>query len=118
MDTWPTRFIALALALALFPGAFEALENAIHLVTKGHPAHLVAALAFSSASAEDHEEPEGDEHGCTPVFHLCSCHSSLTSLCPSRRPPVQLADTIFRFEQRPRPPLAGFSPPLDRPPQA
>lgn len=69
------------LVFLVTPGLIEAGENFWHLVTEGHGAH-------SPAAGEDHE-PEGDEHGCTGSFHLCTCHRTP----PSRTEPVSdLAD--------------------------
>ncbi len=62
------RALAVVLVFSLTPGAAEAVENTAHLVTEGH-------LAHDGEHADEHA-PEGDEHGCNSVFHLCACHVS------------------------------------------
>jgi hypothetical protein len=53
----------------LCPGLAEVTENLWHLATTGHHAHALEAGA-------DHA-PEGDEHGCSGTFHVCTCcHSA------------------------------------------
>ncbi len=66
------RALAMVLVFSLTPGTAEAVENVAHLVTEGHLAH---AEAHDADHADDHS-PEGDEHGCNSVFHLCACHVS------------------------------------------
>ena len=110
MVSWRSRCTALALVFTLLPGAFEALENAVHLVVEGHLSHLT--------SDRDHEAPAGDEHGCNAVFHLCGCHATPTFVGPSPEPRVQLAQAIFASPVSLRLPLSGFSIPLDHPPRA
>lgn len=63
--SWVRRISALVLLLVLFPGAGEAIENAVHLVGFGHTAH--------AAGTSDQHEPSGSEHGCGGMFHLCTC---------------------------------------------
>lgn len=66
----------LALIWMLTPGLTEAAENLWHVVRSGHAAH-------AADQGADHE-PEGDEHGCSGTFHLCSCHhSTSTTLTPA-----------------------------------
>lgn len=52
----------------MIPGLAEAGENLWHFARAGH-------LAHAQDAGEDHA-PEGDEHGCSGTFHLCSCHNS------------------------------------------
>ena len=62
----PTRWLALLLLLAVLP-TVELTEQGIHVIEhlfEGDPA---------THSAHHDEEP-GDEHGCTGLVHLCSCH--------------------------------------------
>lgn len=61
-----SRLLVLVLVLSLTPGLVELVENAWHLMEVGHVAHAVDQGA-------DHQ-PEGDEHGCSGNFHVCSCH--------------------------------------------
>ncbi len=46
------------------PGAFEAIEDLLHVAYDGHTAH--------DAGHDAHER----EHGCTGTFHVCSCCAS------------------------------------------
>ncbi len=110
MRSWRTRICALLVALAMMPGAFEALENAVHLVTEGHFAH--------AESHGDRHTPAGPEHGCTPMFHSCACHSGLACLIAPPPPKASLeAQDFFRPRGRGTP-RTGFALSLDRPPQA
>lgn len=70
--SWVRRIAALVLLLVLFPGAGEAIENAVHLVGFGHTAH--------AAGTPDSHEPSGAEHGCSGMFHLCSCCVQVTGV--------------------------------------
>lgn len=70
--SWVRRIAALVLLLVLFPGAGEAIENAVHLVGFGHTAH--------AADTPDHHEPAGNEHGCSGMFHLCTCCVQVTGV--------------------------------------
>jgi len=93
----------------MIPGLAEATENLWHVVRTGHTAHWVDA-------GSDHV-PDGDEHGCSGVFHLCSCHQSppttLTGAnvgCDLAPPAHRLTDT--RRSGRPDPESPGpFRPP-------
>jgi len=70
------RLMVLGLIWLMVPGLAEAAENLWHLAQAGHTAHARDAGA-------DHA-PEGDEHGCSGTFHLCSCHHSpATALAPA-----------------------------------
>lgn len=105
-----SKICALILALALMPGTAEILESAVHLVTEGHLAH--------AAPDGDHHEPAGPEHGCTPVFHFCGCHASLSFLGPQIIPAVTLHASLAVEASKPVAPPPGFWPSIDRPPRA
>lgn len=60
--------LILALVNGLAPGAGELVETVIHRATTGHFAHV---------TANDPDLPDGGEHGCGPMAHLCHC-------CPSQ----------------------------------
>jgi hypothetical protein len=62
------RLLVLGLVWLMTPGLTEAAENLWHVARAGHTAH-------AQNTGEDHA-PEGDEHGCSGTFHLCSCHHS------------------------------------------
>lgn len=105
-----SKICSLFLVLALMPGTFEIMENIVHFVTEGHLAHLTADA--------DHHDPSGSEHGCTPIFHACGCHTSLSFLGEQTLPSVILSRTGFagRFVSDFR--AAGFRLAIERPPQA
>jgi len=96
--------------LVVLPGAFEILENAVHLVEEGHAAH--------AAANGDRHEPEGPEHGCTPTFHFCSCHASLALFGSQVLPPIHLRASGAPLRQAADSQSTGFSPAIDRPPRA
>ncbi|MCP3960121.1 MAG: hypothetical protein GY719_19930 [bacterium] len=106
---WLSKTCALVLCLAMMPGAIELVENAAHLVNEGHLAH--------AAGDGDRHEPAGPEHGCTPIFHFCGCHASLTFLGPQGAPAIHLRAELFTSSLTPDPQLAGFRPSVDRPPR-
>ncbi len=60
------RVIAILLLLAVLPTVelAEQVEHAIAHVLDAEPADHGA----------HHDEAPGDEHGCTGLVHLCSCH--------------------------------------------
>lgn len=106
---WP-KLCALVLALAMVPGAFELVENVLHVVSEGHLAHAV--------SHDDEHEPSGPEHGCSLVFHFCGCHASLALWNAPPPPAIALhaaGDPSPRISERL---LTGVWKSIDRPPQA
>ncbi len=60
------RLIALVLLLAVLPTA-EVAEQVAHVVE-----HALEAEAPDHAA--HHDDTQSDEHGCTGLVHLCSCH--------------------------------------------
>ncbi len=110
MKGWSHKICALVLAMAMMPGAFELLENAAHVAVEGHLAH--------AAAAGDEHDPTGPEHGCTPIFHSCGCHASLAFVGGSTPAAVDLGAARLAGGLDPGPPLVGFWPSIDRPPQA
>jgi hypothetical protein len=109
MKLWCPKICALLLSLAMMPGAFEVIETAAHLVTEGHMAHAVAE--------DDHHSPTGPEHGCTPTFHFCGCHTSMTFLSPQNPPAINLRVALLADPLGPDLQLTGFWPTIDRPPR-
>ena len=109
MNVWCSRICALILALAMMPGLVEVMENATHLVAEGHLAHSVAQ--------DDQHEPTGPEHGCTAVFHLCGCHSSLAFVATRAAEATDLRFLGSSLRQASNSQLTGFWPAIDRPPQ-
>ncbi|MEE8526586.1 MAG: hypothetical protein V3T72_21835 [Thermoanaerobaculia bacterium] len=110
MDTWRFKTCALALALAILPGAVEIMENATHLMAEGHLAHAQAD--------GDRHEPSGPEHGCTPTFHFCGCHASLALASFPTLPAISLRQAGIFDRLVSSPPTPGFRPSVDRPPRA
>lgn len=60
------RLLALLVLLAVLPTA-EVTEQVVHLI--GH-----ALEADAPDHLAHHDDSHGDEHGCTGLMHLCSCH--------------------------------------------
>ncbi len=85
------------------------MENASHLLADGHLAHAEAA--------GDQHQPTGPEHGCTPLFHACSCHVSLNFLSPKSLPAINLRAAQHMSPLAPDLQPTGFWPAIDRPPQ-
>jgi len=105
------RVLVLVLAWQLVPGMGEVVENALHLLSEGHTAHALADA--------DHA-PEGDEHGCSGPFHLCSCHSSAVFVSAVPEPHVACA-AVAQLSRRVRSggvPCDGFVSGVYRPPIA
>ena len=105
-----TQLLVAVLVWSLTPGLNEFAENVWHLAVSGHTAHAIE-------QGEDHA-PEGDEHGCSGTFHLCSCHHS---------PPTELVRQPDAFDpaagarqsgRATTPPAEPFLAGLLRPPQA
>jgi hypothetical protein len=74
--------VALLVLVGLIPGGAEVLENLEHLAHDGHFAHDEAhadAQGEALLEEEGHGD-ENDEHGCTPMMHVCGCHTSLSAL--------------------------------------
>ena len=70
----PLRLLALVLLFAVLPTA-ELVEQAAHVV--GH--------AFETEVADHtahHDDTQSDEHGCTGLVHLCSCHQTQVTQPP------------------------------------
>ena len=103
--------VVLALLWTVTPTAPEVTETAVHLLTHGDSPH---------AADGGHDESGTDEHGCTPLFHLCGCHApaptatsgvvamraSLADVTSLELPPV--AASLSRATDPPpiRPPIA------------
>jgi hypothetical protein len=85
------RFLALLLVLAIWPSTGETAEYVVHWIQYGDAAH---------AAGDAHEEsPIGaDEHGCSGMFHLCSCHAPSQGTLPRL---AELAPHFPPADQRP-----------------
>ncbi len=59
------KLIAVVLLFAMTPSVSELVEWGVHALAHGDFAH---------AADGSHDEPAGDEHGCTPLMHACGCH--------------------------------------------
>lgn len=55
------------------------MENVEHLVRDGHPAHVVDHDGDDEHAAH---QVLAEEHGCTPISHVCGCHASVPVLVP------------------------------------
>lgn len=74
-----SRFLALLLVLSIWPATGETLEYVVHWAQYGDTAH---------AAGDQHgRAPIGTgEHGCSGMFHLCSCHAASQVAMPSPVP--------------------------------
>lgn len=62
--------VALALLFAVTPGMTEVAESVAHAIGHGDLPHHEDADT----------DPLGcDEHTCTPLFHACGCHASMSA---------------------------------------
>ena len=96
------------LVFSLTPFAFEMGEWAMHYLVHGDFAH---------ASGHRQSAPQ-DEHGCTPLLHVCQCHTGFCTPTAERRAeqiaqpvtniPASLVERVGRMQDPPphRPPLA------------
>ena len=62
------RWVALLVLLAVLP-TVELTEQIVHVVE-----HALHAESFDHSA--HHTPSNEDEHGCTGLIHLCSCHQS------------------------------------------
>ncbi|MDB4962833.1 MAG: hypothetical protein JWP01_2832 [Myxococcales bacterium] len=67
------RLLSILLLLAVLP-TVELTEQVVHLVEH--------ALEVEAADHTAHHDP-GDEHGCTGLMHLCSCHHTQVNVAPT-----------------------------------
>jgi hypothetical protein len=107
--------VVLALLWTVTPTAPEVTETAVHLLSHGD-----SQQSHGGGSDGGHDESGTDEHGCTPLFHLCGCHApaptatsgrvalhaSLADVTSLELPPV--AASLSRASEPPpiRPPIA------------
>jgi hypothetical protein len=70
-----SRLLALVFLLAVLP-TVEVTEQLAHVVE-----HVVAAEVPDHSAHHDDGAP-GDEHGCTGLIHLCSCHHTQVTANP------------------------------------
>jgi hypothetical protein len=105
------RLVALLVLLAVLP-TFELAEQLEHVI-----AHVLDGDAPDHSA--HHDEQPSDEHGCTGLVHLCSCHhpqvtqaaAPILTRCIeisasiSNRAPALLAD-LTSLEPAQRPPIA------------
>lgn len=106
------RLVALALAFLMVPGAVELVESAVHLVDEGHLPHAVVTTADG-----DEHAPTDPEHGCTPSFHLCACHSGLSYFDTSGTPVLHIETFPFSAPSPSKMQTPGFYVAVERPPR-
>ncbi len=104
------RILAILLLLAVLP-TMELSEQVVHVVTHALEGDAVDHTAH-------HDDSHGDEHGCTGLMHLCSCHHTQVTMSLARVvttavetlesmtvfPPASLAD-LTSLEPPHRPPI-------------
>jgi hypothetical protein len=66
------RLLSLLLLLAVLP-TVELAEQTLHAIEHAHHAEVPDHSAH-------HDEEPGDEHGCTGLMHLCSCHHTQVTI--------------------------------------
>ena len=66
------RILALLLVLVLWPSAAETVELVVHVARFGDAAHG----AGDRHAPPDDNAGDCNEHGCTPMFHVCGCHGT------------------------------------------
>ena len=112
-----SRVVAVFLAFLMVPGAAELVESAVHLIDEGHLPHSVLPESVTAESGGDEHGPSDPEHGCTPSFHLCGCHSGLSYFDTSGTPVLHIEVSPFveaPFLTRSAP---GYQVLVERPPQ-
>lgn len=114
---WFHRFLAAALVLFLLPGMGEVVENLEQLL---HDGHGTQNEQQQLARVLDHQDSGHQESGCTPILHVCTCHSStpLLLLNAVLLPRIGLRPhnrSIFTLKQHPR---DRYMAPPHRPPIA
>jgi hypothetical protein len=73
------RVFALLVALAFVPAFGELVETLVHVAEYGDSVH--GASAEDGAHRHHDATPLGaDEHGCSPMLHLCGCHAPAPAL--------------------------------------
>jgi hypothetical protein len=103
--------LSLLLLLAVVP-TVELAEQLAHVID-----HAVEGDAPDHAA--HHDGTEGDEHGCTGLIHLCSCHhASVTAAAPA--PAMSAVELLRAVVARPPPSLVDLNSlePPNRPPIA
>jgi hypothetical protein len=103
------RLLALLVLLAVLPTA-ELAEQAIHLVE-----HALEGEAPDHSA--HHDGAPGDEHGCTGLVHLCTCHhAQVTAAIAVTATPT--LETLDRLAAEVPPPLSDLHSlePAQRPP--
>jgi hypothetical protein len=103
------RLLAILLLLVVLP-TIELSEQALHVVT-----HVLEGEAPDHAA--HHDDSQGDEHGCTGLVHLCSCHTTQVTMSIPRVAPTAV-ETLEAMAVVAPPPLIDLTSlePPHRPP--
>jgi len=80
------KLLLILLAVSLFPGLGELVENLEHLFHDGHLPH--SETHETDKHTENHDQESETEHGCTPMSHQCSCHVSVPAVLAHNIPAV------------------------------
>jgi len=97
------KLLTMLLVVSLLPGVPELVENVEHLLHDGHLPH--SEQHERAKYAENHDGLD-EEHGCTPMSHLCGCHASVPGILPEsalviRRPLLATPGRPFAPERIP-----------------
>ena len=110
------RVLAILLVVSMWPSAAESAELVVHWARFGDIADAQGDRHGSTPFGGD-EDHGCTEHGCTPMFHLCSCHNG--AMAPSDhvaiKTPVELPSVVPTAEPMVREGCADAAPAL-RPP--
>lgn len=103
------RILAILLLLAVLP-TVELSEQVVHVVT-----HAIEGEGPDHTA--HHDGSEGDEHGCTGLMHLCSCHHTQVTISLARvvTTAVETLESMAAFAPPPLIDLTSLEPP-HRPP--
>ena len=110
------RVLAILLVVSMWPSAAESAELVVHWARFGDVADSAGDRHASTPFGGD-DERGCTEHGCTPMFHVCGCHSG--TMAPANTfaavAPIEAARRVSVAEPPAHEGVSG-PPPALRPP--